>query len=287
MAVPNKTNAALVAAFIAAHAGVLFWLPFHLELAWCVLVPFGLTHNALWSLVHEQIHHHLFTHARAGRCAGRLLAILFGSSIYTLESHHHAHHQFNRTPFERVECLAPGQSRWRASLNYYFFLCGGLYVAECLLPFVFWLPRCRVKKILHGLPDGFMARVLFRAALQTAAIRMDAVLIAALYGASAFTYGLQHVWILATVLAVRALAISLLDYIYHYGTPTDDITHALNLRLPRALAAVILNFNFHHIHHRNPALPWTALPATFASERDEYGKNYFKAALDTARGVTG
>jgi fatty acid desaturase len=51
-----------------------------------------------------------------------------------------------------------------------------------------------------------------------------------------------------------------MDNAAHYGTPLDLRRHALNLRAPGWLALLLLHFNFHRRHHREPNLAWTELP---------------------------
>ena len=62
--------------------------------------------------------------------------------------------------------------------------------------------------------------------------------------------------LLFLALLARGFLISFLDNVYHYETPVSDVFYAKNLRLAAPLAKLLLNFNFHGIHHVNPAIPW-------------------------------
>jgi fatty acid desaturase len=104
-----------------------------------------------------------------------------------------------------------------------------------------------------------------------------------LLAASAVCYG-PYWWIVPAILAARAACISFLDYVYHYGTRTDELMHASNLRLPAPIALLLLNFNLHGVHHRLPYLPWHALPAAFRDDGDRYDGGYLAAAARQLRG---
>jgi fatty acid desaturase len=91
-------------------------------------------------------------------------------------------------------------------------------------------------------------------------------------------------WLLLSVLVARGLLISFLDNVYHYRTPVNDILYASNLRLPKLMAGVLLNFNFHGIHHRNPAIPWSRLPLIFRQQAQSFQGNYFAAAAQQLSG---
>ena len=63
-----------------------------------------------------------------------------------------------------------------------------------------------------------------------------------------------------------------------HGAPCSDMW------LPRILSMLILDFNFHRIHHRNPAVPWPKLPGLFAADADRYDRGLLTAAVDQLRG---
>src|SRR5581483_425010 len=58
-----------------------------------------------------------------------------------------------------------------------------------------------------------------------------------------------------------------------------DTFYARNLSLPKAFSAGLLHFNFHGIHHRNPAIPWTGLPVAVRQQRLSFDSGYATAAL--------
>ena len=126
-------------------------------------------------------------------------------------------------------------------------------------------------------------RRIFRSSYHLKAVRFDACAILACLVVSAMMYG-HYWWILAIHLLIRAFLISSLDYLYHYGSPLGDRLHGYNLRLPRALSAAILNFNYHGIHHRFPALPWRSLKRVFADEALVFDDDYVTQAVSQLKG---
>lgn len=245
-------TALLASLFIAAHLAALLggqhWL----------LVPLALLSNTMWAVVHEGIHGHL------ERPVARALAICFGAPFDLVKSFHLTHHQLNRIA-DRPDQVSTGA--------YYFNLIGGLYLSEVLAS---WLPS---KLLLRLAPNEFTARAVDRMANVIASVRKDAAAVAVLYAVAFWLYG-SHWYYIAAFLAVRAFLISWLDYIYHYDTPTTDVLHARNLRLPAPLQKLILNFNLHGVHHRFPYLQWFHTP----SVEHSYSGSYFTAALNVFRG---
>ena len=173
-------------------------------------------------------------------------------------------------------------------IGYYFFLLGGLYKAELIVPMVFCLPRNIAQSMLARLfqADPMASQVLrriFRSPYLLRAIRIDACIILAIIAGSAAMYG-RYWWILAIHFLIRMFLISFLDYLYHYGSPLGDRLHGYNLRLPRALSALILNFNYHGIHHRFPALPWRSLERVFVDEALVFDNDYLTQAVSQLKG---
>jgi fatty acid desaturase len=50
------------------------------------------------------------------------------------------------------------------------------------------------------------------------------------------------------------------------------------------LSVLILNFNFHRVHHRNPAVPWPKLSELFAEHADSFDRGLLTAAVNQLRG---
>ncbi len=226
--------------------------------AWVLVLTTAST-TTLWALMHEAIHNHLFP-GKWNRVAGVTLATVFGSSFSFLQRGHLTHHSVNRTPVEQLEILRSKETPMMAAAIYYAFLGGGLYLAEIVVPFLFWLPKSW--NVIGKLKIGDFGELVLSKLNSDEAIRrirVENLLVVGFFGASTWLYW-DRLELLAAVIAARALLISALDYIYHYETPVGDPTHAMDLRLPSWLSATILHFNCHHAHHLHPSLPWNALP---------------------------
>lgn len=227
------------------------------------LIPIALLSNTLWSAIHEAIHDNL------PRWIGVMLACVFGSSFHFLRAGHLTHHSLNRVD-EQLEIVRPWESMFLAQIKYYFFLCGGLYLAEMMIPLAFIGP------IKTSSTDKFVRMLFSRAEVSHVKIALESLACMGFLGLSLYLYGAN--WpILVGILVARAFFISSLDYIYHYGNPVGDIFASTNLRLPRWLSYLILRFNLHHSHHLSPSIPWNKL-------RGDYDDSYFRAARNVWKG---
>jgi fatty acid desaturase len=291
-AIPQMGNVALALGFVAINGYQLVGLPalVHRQGARALwfLVPGALLNNTMWALLHEAIHGVLLASRPANHRWGRVLGILFGSPYRLLKESHLLHHKYNRTMIERSDTwdLSRG-SAWRGRRVFYGNLLGGLYLQELFMPLMFLLPRDWVVR---------RARTMFEPATYNGKIaenlleprayaegRRDTILIWALFALSAGLYG-RWAWVLLVILGFRALSISFLDYIYHYGSPFEDKLHGYNLELPPWMSAWILHFNYHGLHHRNPALSWRKLPRTFREHGRSFDGGYWRAAFRQLRG---
>jgi fatty acid desaturase len=285
--IPARLNFSLAAFHLLANVFQFFILPLFLlprSLWWgLVLLPLAALNNPFWSLVHEAIHDMFHPSRRVNRAAGRLLSLFFGAPFLVLRLSHLLHHKLNRALIEATEVYAPQtRSRARAAFGYFAHIFGGLYLLELASPLMFFLPRA----VLHRMekrhfmgadvPGNLMRSLMRDAAVRE--MRIDGIATIALFSASAWCYGV-HWPMLAAALAARAFLISFLDNVYHYATPIGDTFYAQNLSLPRPFSVGLLHFNFHGIHHRNPAIPWTGLPVAFQQQRLVFDAGYLTAAL--------
>ena len=266
--------------------------------AFLIVVAISCTSNGLFALLHESIHRSLAPVTRLpliglplNDLLGRVVGIFFGSPFDFVSTAHVTHHSVNRTEDEHLEVYDGSLSiaeRRSFVKGYYFFLLGGLYTVELIVPMLFWLPQRvvqpRVEKLFQADPMASQVlRRIFRSPHRLRAIRLDACLIFASIAASAGLYG-RYWWILAIHFLIRAFFISFLDYLYHYGSPLGDRLHGHNLALPRWVSPLILNFNYHGIHHRFPALPWRSLERVFVNEALVFDNDYLTQAVSQLRG---
>ncbi len=289
---PVRLNAALAAI----HLGVnvyqflllpVWLLPLSAVWAW-TLVPLALLNNSYWSLIHEAIHDLFYPGSRVNMFFGRGASVLFGAPFRILRLSHLLHHRLNRTPMEATELFdAKNSSRIAAAWGYYFQIFGGLYLIEFLSSLLFFLPRVWIRDFqrrfikLESVSGILMQSWTTDDAIRE--IRVDGGLVVGWFGLSLWCYG--EFWpLLLAALAARGFFISFLDNVYHYRTPVSDVFYASNLWLPAPLDRLLLNFNLHGIHHRNPALPWNRLREVFHQQAENYQGNYFAAALRQLEG---
>ncbi|HXG49907.1 MAG TPA: fatty acid desaturase [candidate division Zixibacteria bacterium] len=292
----SSIPAALNLELAAAHAAVnlyqffvvpLWLLPLDGRWGW-TLVPLALLANPFWSLIHEAIHDLLHPDRRINAVLGRSMSVLFGSPFGVLRASHLLHHRLNRSPAEGTEYYdRTRRSFVRACPGYYFQILGGLYAVEAASALFFLLPRSALAGLRERfVPEGTVSAILFGIWLKKDVlreIRQDGVCALAWLAASAAVYGANWGW-LVFVVAARAFLISFLDNVYHYGTPVNDLLFARNLRLPGPMERMLLHFNLHGVHHRNPSVPWIGLPESFRRQGRVFHGGYFSAA---ARQIAG
>jgi fatty acid desaturase len=292
MAWGHRVNLVLSTGLGGATLFAFFGLPAWLlpdDPAWgWLLVPIALATNSLWSLGHEAIHGNFHPDRRINNWAGRAMAVLLGSSLRLLRFAHLMHHRFNRYRLDRPDILDPsGGGRALAKARYFGDLFLGHYAAEVIAPILCLLPKPAVSRIIDSVyrhPDpsvqaaGGVARQAILRDKNLNEIRGDALAAAALVSAGLWAYGGQ--WpLLAAFLLARGMLVSIIDNVYHFGTPPDRRDFAWNLRLPAACRFVILNMNFHRVHHRHPDLPWWRLSARFQELGARFDAGFFAMAF--------
>lgn len=292
--IPYQINYSLTALHLCLNLFQLFILPLCLlpKSVWwgLCIIPIALMNNPLWALIHEAIHDLLSRNSRVNSMLGRVLGICFGSPFHVLRLTHLSHHKFNRSPLEKgTEIYNPWQvSRRAASIKYFFYILCGLYLLEVFSTLLFFLPgkmfeRMRKRVMLTGNTQEKWLANKFNDAKRLREIRMDGIAICLVFTLSAMCYR-EHWPFFVGLLMARAFLISLLDNVYHYGTPLNVTISALNLSTPRIFSALILHFNLHRVHHANPHIPWKSLP--FAGQADKFDRGLWTAVLRQFYGPT-
>lgn len=290
--VPAGLNVCLAAFHVAVQLYQFVFLPVVLlpqNSAWAwSLIPAALLSNPYRSLLHEALHDLFHPNRSANTFFGRLLSILFGVSFQIVRTRHLVHHKLNRLPAEGVEIYdRAARTRFRAAPAYYFRIFGGLYAEEVLSPLVLLLPGSLLARLQQRqdasdrAPAGIKDSRLGGAQLRE--IRFDGTLAVLWLALAAACYG-RHWPLLAGALLARGFLVSFFDNAYHYGTPVGNIFYARNLALPGLAAKLVLHFNLHGVHHVNPAIPWSDLPAAFEAQGGRHEGSYFAAAARQLRG---
>jgi fatty acid desaturase len=286
-AIPTGLNLSLAVGYLLINLYLFFILPIWLlpRHSWwgLTLIAVAALNNPFWSLIHEAIHDLFHPVQRLNALFGRLLSILFGAPFRVLRLSHLLHHKLNRTPLEGTELYDPEKSsRLGASLGYYSYIFGGLYLLEVLSPLLFFLPKRLLARLQQRYFGGeSLGGIWFRSLTNQEAIRevrTDGVLIFILLIVSFSCYGENWKWLLGSLIA-RAFLVSFLDNVYHYRTPVNDVFYARNLWLPPWVAKALLYFNLHGVHHKNPSIPWLWLPDASGKGSEPFSANYFAAAL--------
>ncbi|HWU56182.1 MAG TPA: fatty acid desaturase [Rhizomicrobium sp.] len=297
----QRLNMVLGLTYAAATLAVLLILPaaFRLHLldaAWgwfCIALPVALVSNGFWALQHEAIHNLFAADQAVNRRVGRLMSVLFGSSFRVLRFGHLMHHRFNRHPLDCPDAFDPKTaSAVKARIRFFTEIFGGLYLIEAFSPLLYWLPAPAIRRLLARIYGGDDLRLkqLHQLAGQALGspraigeIRQDSAMVLALYGCAFALWGTHWLGLLIFIL-LRGMLISFLDNIYHFRTPLDRPDFAYNLQLARPFRALILNMNFHRVHHNNMHLPWWRLPLQFERSQETFDGGYFNAALAQFQG---
>jgi fatty acid desaturase len=289
---PVAENAALALTHLAVALYQFLLLPLWLlprDSVWAwTLLPLAFLNNPFWSLIHEGIHDLFHPNPRINAFFGRMAGVLFGAPFRILRLSHLLHHKLNRTQVEATELFDSTQSsRIRAALGYYCQILGGLYLLEVVSGPLFFLPRTWLRRFAgRFIGAESVSGILMQAWTRDESIReirTDTTVILSWFGLSLWCYG-EHWPLLLGILGARAFLISFLDNVYHYRTPVNEIFFANNLWLPGPCAKLLLHFNLHGVHHRNPALPWNCLRVVFREHAATYHGNYLTAAASQLNG---
>jgi fatty acid desaturase len=240
--------------------------------------------------MHETMHGHLFRHERLNRSVGRMLGVLLGLPWETMRFGHLAHHSLNRHSWDRPEAVRPGQARAPAAAIYYFKLLVGHAVSYALMPLPILLPVSTTERVLSLMGTGPDVEQVQRRALRTFtnmkrrnAIRLDILAIVLLFGTALWWWG--DSWpVFAACVVARWSVQSLLDNAPHYGMPLDSGLDARNTAMPALGRLLVMNGNYHGIHHHAPHLRWHELPAAHAEAGMGTEGSWFSAVAHQFRG---
>ncbi len=258
-----------------------------------LLLPCVLATNSMWFLAHESFHANLHPDQAVNERLGRLLAVCLGVPFHVVRFGHLQHHRFNGALVDRPDLYDP-EKTWPpfAWIGYYLQLVGGFYLQEAASFLVFLLPTRHIPKAVDlGLSAHDeasarikeLARTTFAKPEMARAVRRDALAAVLLHGLAFWLYGPW--WpAFAAALAGRAFLVSFANNLPHYGTPNTDVGYALNVRLPRWVNGLFLNFYCHRVHHANPRIPWVGLPEGMRRMGFAFEADYLRQGLAQFRG---
>lgn len=255
-----------------------------------LVVLAAVTEPLHYGLMHESIHGNLLRNEKWNRRVGRALGIALGLPWETMRFGHLAHHGFNRHDFDRPEALGPNQSWARAATVYYFKLVIGNAIAYAVAPLLTLVPVSAMKWALENVdrnPDSAPLRMAalraFSAPAKRHAVQFDLAAIVAFDVLALWLWGAWWPVFVASIV-VRWFMLSLLDNAPHYAMPLDSGLNARNTRMPSWTSWLVLNQNFHGVHHHHPQLHWRDLPGKFQQAEQRYEGGWLGALLRQFRG---
>lgn len=255
----DSTNVLVLAAQCAAWAGCLT-LARIVQNAWALvalLVFFCFMMQGVFSMMHECFHRHAHRDARINYAMCWLASAMFGASATLIWVNHLGHHVRNRTSAELVDYVEPGQSIWRKTVAYYSAIFGGIWLAAWLGSIAISLVPSRWTQRLtaRGRNNTYAAAFADFTPADFQRIRWETMTAAAFWALLwlSLRWQWQHV---LSFYAAFAFSWSSLQWIYHVRTPLHPVEGTYNLRAPRLIRWLFLNFNYNLTHHRQPALRW-------------------------------
>lgn len=248
------------------HSFILpYLLHFNGTLVWTI-IPCVILTPLLGGLIHEGIHRMLYPNPPTNDLLSRALSVFLGIAFDRIKLGHLLHHRFNRTQNNCEEVyVIKEKSKGKAIIKHYYKGFFGLYLSDFLFTHLLcFLPISIIAKIKSKY-DGqkIVANRSISILIRTGKlkyVRYEGFLALLLLLGTIYCYG-TFVWVYAIFLIFKAIILSSLDSLAHYGTPLNDILFAKNIRMPKLLSKVIfLNFNYHGVHHFFPTIPWDKLP---------------------------
>lgn len=269
-AIPGSLNLAILAGSVAILS-LCLWTASHAQ-NWILVVlaalMFSFFNNTMYSLMHEAVHRHFHKNASVNENAGRFIAGFFPTAFALQRVFHLAHHKNNRTEHERFDYYTPDENVLLKRMQWYCILTGLYWAALPLFSIIYLFAA----DFIHG--RRFIGAKGAGLAKQTSAQEfLEALDDVPIYRArldilTAFAIQTTLIWVLdlslfGWLICYGAFAFnwSSLQYTDHAFSPLDDKEGAWNLRVPALVRWVFLNYHYHLVHHRDPSLCWTNLPA--------------------------
>jgi len=256
---PRRLNWLLLAASMLATSALLY-IASHARwpIALLACIAFAFVNNLPFALMHEAVH------GLASEKLGFVAACMFPTSFTLQRKAHLGHHQRNRSDDDLYDYYLPTQSRFVRNVWLYAGNLLGLYWfliplsnALYLLGTPLYRSRIFIERVAPKL--GFGPHVRDIAELPVGRVWLE---IAAAFGYQAalwWALGFRWPWwLLAHWLF--AMHWSALQYVDHAWSARDVAEGAWDLRVPKIVRWLTLNYQFHRAHHAHPAAPWTQLP---------------------------
>ena len=241
-------------------------------------LAFGIIMIPIYSLMHEAAHNTLHPNYETNVFLGQYLSTLFVTSYHFFKHCHLKHHKKNRTDEEMWDLYYEHQNKWLRYGNLYLMMIGLGYFALWLSVILFaFSPSVVYSKFLkkHTEIRGFLEGGDHPFKLKTSQKESIIVIVFQIF-CLWFIHWDFTTWIILFV--VHGLIWSSQNYVNHAFSPRDIINGAHNLKVPKWMDIIYLNFNIHLAHHQNPNIPWIHLPKYIKLEhaRFSFFKNYIR-----------
>ena len=233
---------------------------------WGILLlatAYAILMNSGYAMMHEAEHNLYHPSPIINHLGGVLLGLFFPAPYHLLRQGHIGHHIRNRSDDEAFDLYFTDDSAAWKHIQYYGILTGLFWiviVAGSLIALV-W-PR------FFSHPSGAIHPSFDRpteALMETLNpkyvryIQLEAAAILCLHGGIMASLGVPW-YRYALVLFGFGYTWSALQYLHHFDTVRDVRMGARNVRTFRWLDRVLLNHNWHLVHHMYPTVPWNYLP---------------------------
>jgi fatty acid desaturase len=240
-------------------------------------VIFALSGNTLFALLHEAVHGHAHAERTWNTVIGRITALAFPTSFTAQRHFHLGHHRRNRGGEECWDLFLPDDVHWLKRVQWYSILIGGYWLTApifCLLALV--CPGALRTQALRSPTrrafSQFGAAAMLRGLPAMGTIRIESLAGLSLHLLLPWLLGIDLIGWLACYGAF-AWSWSSLQYADHAFTARHRQNGAWDLRVTPWVRWCFLNYHLHRAHHRQPHLPWTALPS--ATDRDHHRPTFW------------
>jgi fatty acid desaturase len=237
----------------------------YLSLLGAALV-FSFSNNTLFSLLHECVHRSFSKNSFLNEFFGVLTAAFFPTGFRIQRKFHLSHHRHNRTDSEMFDLYYPEDKKWLKNLQWYSIFTGfyWLSVPFAALMYLIFPQFFKLQVFQKGQSIGQQtgSEEMFAAVLNEK--RPWLARIEILY---AFVFQLSVIYLLGLSWAPWLICYwafgmnwGALQYADHAWSPRDVREGAWNLKVPKIVRWVFLNYHIHHAHHIYPQIPWIHLP---------------------------
>lgn len=268
--VGGRANLLILAATVAGLM-LCLWAASHTG-SWLVFLGaalvFSFLNNTMYALMHEAVHRHFHENPRINENAGRFIAGFFPTAFALQRVFHLAHHANNRTEHERFDYYAPGENKALKFAQWYCILTGLYWTALPLFAVIYFFAADLLRwRHLFGEKGAWFAK---QTSAQEFLDALDGVGVARARLDIALAFAVQVTLVLVLDLSLAGWAVcyaafavnwSSLQYTDHAFSELDRHDGAWNLRVNPLVRWVFLNYHYHLVHHRDPSIPWRALPA--------------------------